>query len=475
MTDWVDQRPEHAEKAALVTADAIALDHQSKQIFLYPQSAQPSRIVCIRSRLPYRSGLRGGLWSDGNSHFVFYISLFGSNADHITLLAAQQWAQTLKIRKSNQSKLLRLNNQSITLGWIKQQGKNLANQTNLSYIRGVDGLRAISILAVLAFHGLSIFKPLFGKSGWLGVDVFFVISGFLITRILLNPSSKSSKTKIIHFFYNRVLRIMPAFLVMLSCYLITNPSKSDQNDKAVAIALFNLADYDIALKWTNILPSGLGFCWSLSIEEKFYILLPLILIAPLTNFWKIIALIGGCLIWKAILIVHGTEWLRIAAAFDTRYDELLIGCLCALVINSEALKAISFAHKEALSVLALATIFIGFHAIPHPSELNQKYQQIILWCLIMPGFCTCAGIILLSFCHNSKDILLQKFLQLPPINYIGKISYSLYLWHGIVFSYSNISNDNTLHQTGVFLTTLLTACTSFMLFEKPLQKFRISR
>lgn len=350
----------------------------------------------------------------------------------------------------------------------------MANQINSNYIRGVDGLRAISILAVLAFHGLSLLKPVFGKSGWLGVDIFFVISGFLITRILLNRSSKSLKTRLIHFFYNRIIRIMPPFLVMLSCYIITNPSNSSKNDTAVIIALLNLADYDIAFNWSNILSSGLGFCWSLSIEEKFYFFLPFVLFTPINNFWKIIVLIFGCITWKAILVILGVEWLRIAASFDTRYDELLIGCACALATHSNIFRKKTFAHKELLGVLALIVIFVGFHAIPHPSELILKHQQVMFWCLVMPGFCACTGIMLLSFCNNAKDTTIQRILQLPPINHIGKISYSLYLWHGLVFMEGNITNSNLMHQSGLFLTTLLTAWVSFRLFEKPLQKFKCS-
>lgn len=343
--------------------------------------------------------------------------------------------------------------------------------SNLSYIRGIDGLRALSILAVLNFHGLTILKPLFGKSGWLGVDIFFVISGFLITRILIRPSTQSLKTRLAHFFYNRSIRILPAFLTVLSVYLLTNPANSLRNDIAVAISACNLADYDIAMKWSNVLSAGLSFCWSLSIEEKFYLILPFILYSPTKNFWKITTLILCCLTWKSLLLEGGADWMRMAAAFDTRYDELLIGCLSALILHSRFFEQTGYKYISALGTLAFVIVFIGFHYIPHPSVLSSQ-QRITFWCLIMPAFCSCVGIILLSFCNKTNSNLVQNLLNYPIIRHIGTISYSLYLWHGLVFTFGNVSDKNISHQLSLLFIVALIAWLSYILFEKPFQKFK---
>jgi peptidoglycan/LPS O-acetylase OafA/YrhL len=341
-----------------------------------------------------------------------------------------------------------------------------------AYIQGIDGLRAISILAVLSFHGSSILQPIFGKSGWLGVDVFFVISGFLITRILLIELKKTQRINLISFYRNRFFRITPAFLVLLSVYAIINPSESMKTNQALVISVLNLADYDIALNWGHVIETGLSFCWSLSIEEKFYFFFPIILLIQMPFATKIIALIVTCLIWKMYLITNGAEWLRIAASFDTRFDELLIGSLFAYYSIDPTSLTLKLTKNQIVTPLALILLFTSFHLVPHPSTIPSTTTQIILWCGILPLITLISGILLISFTLKTDRDFIRYLLHTPPLIFVGKISYSLYLWHGLIFLLGGVSQKQIPHQVMLLTTSLIISWGSYILFEKGFQRFK---
>lgn len=309
-----------------------------------------------------------------------------------------------------------------------------------TYLPAIDGLRALSILAVLAFHGVGFLDLLLGKNGWLGVDIFFVISGFLISRIALAEIENRGRWNVRRFFLNRILRITPAIWVLLSVYAIVNPHESASNLDAILLAVVNLTDYDVALGFKHSIDSGLAFCWSLAVEEKFYLFFPLIILlyrrfrTPLV----MLGLLTVAEMWKFIQINLGADSLRMLGAFDTRFDEILIGCLVASLLDRKNDFPLIFkVLGQPLASTALILVILYYiRCFVLPSTLVSLSQKHLWWLFLMPMFAALVGLLLLSLTisqQNGKACLLSRVLSCSPLRFIGKISYSLYLWHSFAF------------------------------------------
>jgi len=348
------------------------------------------------------------------------------------------------------------------------------------YLPSVDGLRAISILAVFAFHGVNCLKHFYGRSGWLGVDIFFVISGFLIARLAFAEIERTGQFDLRRFFSSRVLRISPAVWVMLSFCAIFNPFETAPavNLRAVTTAALNLTDYDLALRWGSAQLSPLAICWSLAVEEKFYLLFPLLIL-----FYKrfrtpalIAAVILAAEAWKAYLIYSGADWLRLTAAFDTRFDEILIGVFGACILSRQEKvweKGFNFlAQPLATAAIAFATWYLLRHFM-HPAELQTLYQKRIYWLGFIPAFASLVSLLLISLtCAQSRGRVgwLAKLLSIPPMLLVGRLSYSLYLWHSLAFfivSKSVLGDIGLPSDMAKLALSLAMAAVSYVLIEKP--------
>lgn len=188
-------------------------------------------------------------------------------------------------------------------------------------IPGLDGLRGVAIVAVFFNHTQAL------SGGFLGVDLFFALSGYLITSILLNEFEMTNSISLRHFYYRRALRLLPALLVFLAIY---GPRAGW---RATASTLFYFAN------WQSFESLGpLVHTWSLSIEEQFYILWPMALLGMLRlKLSKAqIAVALTCLVitiilWRLFLLKTCTPWERVYRGTDTHADGLLIGCIFALV------------------------------------------------------------------------------------------------------------------------------------------------
>ncbi|HEY9713611.1 MAG TPA: acyltransferase, partial [Chroococcales cyanobacterium] len=139
------------------------------------------------------------------------------------------------------------------------------------YYPALDGLRAFAILWVMGYHSLGPIGTYLGHGGgWAGVDVFFVISGFLITSILLREQSTTGDVSYGKFYARRILRLVPAYYVFLFGMLVWNPLHFPKMLNAIGICLVYLSNYDLIFNWGNVAGSGAEITWSLSVEEQFY-------------------------------------------------------------------------------------------------------------------------------------------------------------------------------------------------------------
>ncbi|MDQ1402909.1 MAG: hypothetical protein QOG03_1225 [Actinomycetota bacterium] len=307
-----------------------------------------------------------------------------------------------------------------------------AGPFRLGYRPALDGVRALAIVAVMAFH-----TSLRGTSGgFLGVVVFFVLSGFLITSLLLEELDRTQRVRLRAFYRRRALRLYPALVVMLivttSVALVASPDHARHTALNGFIALTYVANWVIALTHWKL--DFLGHTWSLAIEEQFYLLWPIALIG-LTRAgkrWAIGTTAGVIVVsaaWRTLLYrPDGAGVRRVNFGFDTRLDSLMIGCLVALLLGYGYLAPHASKRRGAqivnwLAVVALAVTILGWTARLVPALLTVGYTVFGVLC----------AIVILALVR-SPGTTLERGLSHPVLVWIGKRSYGLYLWHLPIFT-----------------------------------------
>ena len=314
----------------------------------------------------------------------------------------------------------------------------------LGHLPGLDGLRGVAIAAVLIFHLEWAWLP----GGFFGVDVFFVLSGFLITTLLLEEHFQSGLISLRSFFFRRMIRLYPALLglVAFSTLYTLVLHRETGLSRAASIAssvLFYYANW-MTLADTNAWFGGMPHTWSLAIEAQFYVLWALI-ITGLTRRYSspekrslLLKILTGIALgivvassaWRALLWAEGATWLRPYLGTDTRLDGVFIGAIVALsrlqcpspTLTPESAKSKQWVFTL-LGTAAIAIIATLFHTVPFGSALpgHIGFSLVNL---------AAAGLIFSILQH--PDSLWSNMLSWHPLVWLGKISYSMYIWHVIV-------------------------------------------
>ena len=282
--------------------------------------------------------------------------------------------------------------------------------TQTRYEPALDGIRAIAVIAVMLFHAYS---WRFG-GGWIGVDVFFVLSGYLITRLLRGELAASDKIALGPFYRRRFLRLTPPFLAMLVfVFLAMSVIPGEINSRwSVAVAASYLMNWAILIQGLPVFP--LGHTWSLAAEEQFYLLWPVGLLAirrkPLP--WVLLSIVAVSA-WKYYLFAHGASWDRIYLGFDTRSTPILVGCVIGLIDLSNHAKSV-LNYFWPVAVIALCAVAYA---------ATGQNPVTLLWAPDVTALAT--AIIIVA----STKGFLNRILIAKPLVFTGKISYGLYLWH----------------------------------------------
>lgn len=336
----------------------------------------------------------------------------------------------------------------------------------LNYRPDVDGLRAVSILTVVAFHlGVG-----FTKGGFIGVDIFFVISGYLITRIIADDM-ENNRYSIIRFYDRRIRRILPAFFAMLfasiaAAYVYLFPTDLIGYARSLGYSIFfaaNVNFYDginYFARRSETLP--LLHVWSMSIEEQFYALFPLIL-APILRLGRVqtLASIVGISALSFGIMIALKDGEPGAAFFllPARAWELMAGSLLAL---GRFPPVASRMGRNILAFLALAIVIACAGAF-------DKNVQFPGWVSILP----CLAAVLIIHTGSSSDTGVYRFLASPPMVFLGQISYSLYLWHWPVIVFYKHATGNGLtdpERVALFAVSLVAAFVSWKWIEQPFRR-----
>jgi peptidoglycan/LPS O-acetylase OafA/YrhL len=332
------------------------------------------------------------------------------------------------------------------------------------YRADIDGLRAIAVLSVMGFH-----YHQFIRSGFTGVDVFFVISGFLITQFLLSEIAAGSFS-VLNFYDRRIRRIMPALLAMLTVVLFSGrfllaPGDYSLLADSTAASAFGASNFFFNSHTgyfdglADLMP--LLHTWSLAVEEQFYVVWPLLLLALSTwtsrNFAAItlaILVVAGC-VGSIVYFQYepkGAFFMALPRAWELGLGALLV-----------FLPALSRGSGEAAAVVGLILVGIGMTALS-PGRFPGPY-----------ALCPCVGAALIVWPRAEVTISARLLGLLAPI---GLISYSLYLWHWPVLVYYRIyTNDSMPHarEFAVLATvSFVLAYLSYRFVERPFRGGRWS-
>ena len=300
--------------------------------------------------------------------------------------------------------------------------------SKLTYFKNLDGLRAVAALGVMVAHffdaGRLINFPSLVKVtqiGNSGVSLFFVLSGFVITRILLN--SVNEKKYFFNFYGRRTLRIFPLYYFSLLCY------------NYVPFLLNIVTSIDVSKQWYHYLylqnfartflwdHQGPGHFWSLAVEEHFYLIWPgLIFLVNTKNKNRLLFISVLILIIAFVLrYIMLNDGYNINVFTFTRIDQLALGCILAILEHKGILAKIN--TKVFLVIMAISTVFVAYS-----SRLENFYLDLVKYNAY--GFLFFG---LIGYCITSEsNALFNRFLTFAPMQFLGKISYGLYIWHVLV-------------------------------------------
>lgn len=342
------------------------------------------------------------------------------------------------------------------------QDEALSRRT-MGYQPQLDGLRAIAVMSVVIFHARSGLLP----GGFIGVDIFFVLSGFLITRIILRELQISQKFSFKRFYMRRAIRLFPALfvacLVLLVAYwLIPSLPQRDETLSGIFAAVTYSSSWLTAFGIADLgamLPT-----WSLSVEEHFYFVWPLVLVLlfRFSRFFKasVVALILVATIYPlvAFIVFHwGVE--RLHYAPDTRSAQLLIGCGAAILTSKMSTRIPS-------SVALLAILFlIGYESLK--DLLNFDFYNYGGNMTI--GIMTAVFILHLD---QKEHGLFSRLLSTKPMVWIGQRSYGIYLWNLPLIALFSFMGSSLPSVAAKLAICFIIPAISFTYIEKPLLRLK---
>ncbi|HHF7142996.1 acyltransferase [Haemophilus influenzae] len=353
--------------------------------------------------------------------------------------------------------------------------------SSIKYRPEIDGLRAIAVISVIIYH----LNENWLSGGFLGVDIFFVISGFLITGIIITEIQQNSFS-LKQFYTRRIKRIYPAFITVMALVSFIASVIFIYNDfnklrKTIELAIAFLSNFYLGLTQgyfdLSANENPVLHIWSLAVEEQYYLIFPLILILAYKKFREIKVLFIITLILFFILLATSfvsanfyKEVLHqpnIYYLSNLRFPELLVGSLLAIYHNLSASKQ---ASKQASNLIAILSTLLLFSCL---FLMNNNIAFIPGITLILP--CIFTALIIHT---TSQNNIVKLCLSNKAIVFIGKISYSLYLYHWIFIAFAYyITGEKQINNQSIAIVIILTiifSVLSYYLIEQPIRKSKLN-
>ena len=346
----------------------------------------------------------------------------------------------------------------------------------IKYRGEIDGLRAIAVFSVIFYHANIIFN--FGNGnfqffsgGFFGVDIFFVISGYLITNFILSKIKKN-QFSYLNFYERRLRRLLPAlfFIVIISFitgWILMMPSQFERLSASILSLLFFVSNIWFFFQGSYLSGASelkpLLHTWSLSVEEQFYILFPFFLLY-INKLKKIIPVFLALTLIYLLFSFYGSIKFEDANFYFifSRIWELLIGSLVAQVTQNKLITKMNI-YKGLLSFIGLSLIFFALFyyddSIRHPSYFT---------------FIPVIGTSMILLFYDDSNLLL-KILKNKVFIFFGLISYSLYLWHFPILAFNKIKSGGLSFQDKIdsIILTIILSIITYYLIEKPFRNFKI--
>ncbi len=328
---------------------------------------------------------------------------------------------------------------------------DLVTFENTKYFPSLDGVRAFCVLLVMFNHVHAAVPPWI--VGWLGVDVFFVLSGFLITTLLLRERNRTDRVSLTGFYIRRIFRIIPVYLFTVLLYFVAvhathDPVKTAQFNTALPWLLSFMQEYR-----PHTAGNVLGHAWTLAIEEKFYVFWPLLLIFLYPFRSRALALLAAIFLTILVGFPH---------TFARSYDGLLIGAVLAIALEAPTrwplVKRLPAVPDWALCLLLATTYF-----------LTDYYPRCVLL------FSGAVALLIASLVLRTGT--LRSLLEKPVFVFVGKRSYAIYLIHVLAIdSVEKLSArflpPNAILLVGIaYLVSIAGASLIYVAIERPFMSF----
>ncbi|BBU62042.1 hypothetical protein MSC49_19770 [Methylosinus sp. C49] len=339
----------------------------------------------------------------------------------------------------------------------------------------LDGLRGLAVLFVILFH----YWHNLPTGGFVGVDIFFVLSGYLITTLLLDELEAGSY-RFSSFFLRRTIRLAPALWAMALGTTVIVAALSIPPHELPGDLAFVLT---YTSNWKRAFIERFGdsfyFChtWSLAVEQQFYLSWPLLFAAGATRLSRsdllkaILMGVAVVTLWRWLVLYDGARMFRIYHGFDTRIDELLVGCALAVALSMPRLRAALVEWLRTRPTLS-ATLLAAMPILGAYTDIDGVALAIFGYTLLA----VISAIVVID-CRFNPASLSARILSNRPLAYLGAISYGVYLWHlPILALFIASGSEFGLAQKGVaFLLTVAIASASHRLLEQPLLRWNAER
>lgn len=295
-------------------------------------------------------------------------------------------------------------------------------------IASLDGIRALAVVLVFFAHGgLQGLVP-----GGLGVTIFFVLSGYLITTLMRREYEAGGDVRLGAFYLRRVLRLMPPlFIVVAAAALLSSLSVigGEFSVRGLLAVLFYFGNYHVIAHDFGGIPEGIGVVWSLAVEEHYYLLYPPLAIAllrlerPRVAAAVLLGLCAAMLGWRCWLALEGASEHYLTMATDTRADAILVGCVLAFRYNP-ALDPVRPADPRRDGLLAAGCLLLLLGTLVLRDEFFRLTLRYTLQGLAI------APLIWLAVARASQAP--WRWLNARPMAYLGGVSYTVYLSHQVI-------------------------------------------